>query len=73
MARTSRAAVPQPRRDPDQKLTLAEVCEELQIERSTFYEWRAKGRAPRCSKLPNGQLRIRRRDLDEWFESCRVA
>jgi len=73
MARRPQAAVPRPRRDPDEKLTLAEVCAELRIERSTFYEWRAKGRAPKCSKLPNGELRIVRRDLDEWFESCRVA
>ena len=29
-------------------LTLAEVCEELAISRSTFYDWRAKHRAPRC-------------------------
>jgi predicted DNA-binding transcriptional regulator AlpA len=57
---------------PDEKLTLAEVCAELRIERSTFYDWRVKGRAPKCSKLPNGELRIVRRDLDEWFETCRV-
>jgi predicted DNA-binding transcriptional regulator AlpA len=49
------------------------VCAELRIERSTFYDWRAKGRAPKVSKLPNGELRIVRRDLDAWFESCRVA
>jgi excisionase family DNA binding protein len=51
------------------KLTLAEVCAELGIERSTFYDWRAKNRAPRCLKLPNGQLRIRRSDLDDWLDS----
>jgi predicted DNA-binding transcriptional regulator AlpA len=56
----------------NEKLTLAQVCAELRIERSTFYDWRAKGRAPKCSKLPNGELRIVRRDLDEWFEACRV-
>jgi predicted DNA-binding transcriptional regulator AlpA len=73
MTRKPQAPVPAPRRDPDEKLKLAEVCAELRIERSTFYDWRAKGRAPKCSKLPNGELRIVRRDLDEWFESCRVA
>lgn len=51
------------------KLTLAEVCAELRISRSTFYEWRAKRRAPRCITLPNGSLRIRRTDLDRWLES----
>jgi excisionase family DNA binding protein len=49
-------------------LTLAEVCEELSISRSTFYDWRAKRRAPRCIKLPNGDLRIRRSDLDHWLD-----
>lgn len=49
-------------------LTIAEICEELGISRSTFYEWRAKGRAPRCIKLPNGDLRIRRVELDRWLE-----
>lgn len=54
---------------PNEKLTLAEVCAELRIERSTFYDWRAKGRAPRCLKLPNGEIRITRRDLDAWLET----
>jgi excisionase family DNA binding protein len=54
-------------------LTVADFCAELQISRSTFYEWIAKGRAPRCLKLPNGQLRLDRRDIDEWFENCEVA
>ncbi|MFF4207761.1 helix-turn-helix transcriptional regulator [Streptomyces sp. NPDC001796] len=49
-------------------LTLAEVCEELSISRSTFYDWRAKRRAPRCIKLPNGDLRIRRSDLEHWLD-----
>lgn len=49
-------------------LTLTEVCEELNISRSTFYDWRAKRRAPRCIKLPNGDLRIRRSDLDHWLD-----
>lgn len=51
-------------------LTIADVCAELGIARSTFDEWRAKGRAPRCIKLPNGKLRIRRADLDTWLDSC---
>ena len=58
MARKSQVSIPAPRRNPDEKLTLAEVCAELKITRSTFYDWRAKGRAPRCSKLPNGEVRI---------------
>ncbi|MFC5909508.1 helix-turn-helix transcriptional regulator [Streptacidiphilus monticola] len=58
---------------PLDKLTLAEVCEELRISRSTFYDWRAKGRAPRCIKLPNGDLRIRRIDLDNWLDDLEDA
>ncbi|MFL6072520.1 MAG: helix-turn-helix transcriptional regulator [Mycobacteriales bacterium] len=57
------------RTNPNEKLTLAEVIAELKVSRSTFYEWRAKGRAPRCSRLPNGDLRIRRADLDTWLAS----
>lgn len=56
-----------------ERLTLAEVCAELRISRSTFYEWRAKGRAPRCIKLPNGDLRIRRSELERWLDSCEEA
>ncbi|GAT67813.1 excisionase [Planomonospora sphaerica] len=54
-------------------LTLAELCEELQISRSTFYDWRAKGRAPRCLKLPNGDLRIRRADFERWLNALEDA
>lgn len=54
-------------------LTLADLCAELQISRSTFYDWRAKGRAPRCLKLPNGDLRIRRTDLDRWLSRLEAA
>lgn len=52
----------------DEKLTLAYVCKDLKISRSTFYDWRAKGRAPRCIKLPNGDLRILRSDYDHWLD-----
>ncbi len=50
-------------------LTIAEVCDELHIARSTFYDWRAKRKAPRCIKLPNGDLRIRRVEFDNWLVS----
>ena len=50
----------------ERHLTIAEFCEEFAISRSTFYDWRAKGRAPRCMKLPNGELRIRRSVVDQW-------
>jgi excisionase family DNA binding protein len=56
-------------RGPNEKLTIAEVCRELKISRSTFYDWRAKRRAPRCIALPNGSLRVRRADLDRWLSA----
>ena len=53
----------------NEKLTIPEVCRELKISRSTFYDWRAKRRAPRCITLPNGSLRVRRADLDRWLSA----
>lgn len=58
---------------PRGMLTVDQVCEELQIARSTFNDWRAKGRAPGCVKLPNGSLRIRRTELNRWLEKCEVS
>ena len=45
-----------------------EVLEELDIPRSSMDRWRADGRGPRFTKLPNGALRIRRDRLEEWLE-----
>ena len=50
----------------EEYLTISEVTAELRVPRSTFYYWRQLGRGPRAIKLPNGDVRIRRRDLDEW-------
>lgn len=50
-------------------LTVAEFCEELRIARSTFYDWRAKHRAPGCIRMPNGELRIRRAEYERWLET----
>ncbi len=72
MARSARPAAIALGMRPDEKLTLAELCAELKIQRSTFYDWRAKGRAPKCLKLPNGEIRVVRRDLDAWLETCLV-
>ena len=54
---------------PQDRLTIAQLCNELGISRSTFYEWRAKGRAPRSIKLPNGEIRIRRAEFERWLDS----
>ena len=55
------------------RMTVQELCAELSISRSTFYEWRAKGIAPRCMKLPNGEIRIRRDDFEEWLDNLEEA
>lgn len=51
------------------RLTIADVCTDLGIARSTFNDWRAKGRAPRCIKLPNGHIRINRAEYERWLDS----
>lgn len=49
-------------------LKLPDVLDEIGMSRSAFYRMRARGKAPKCIKLPNGQIRIRRNDLDNWLE-----
>ncbi len=64
-------------RDP--LLTIAEVCAELRdddgnaLSHATFYRWRTLGKAPKCLKLPNGQIRIRRSALDRFLDQCAEA
>ncbi|WP_369248524.1 helix-turn-helix transcriptional regulator [Streptomyces sp. R41] len=53
-----------------QKLKLPEVLAEIKMSRAAFYRMRARGQAPRLQKLPNGQLRVSRADLDAWWERC---
>jgi predicted DNA-binding transcriptional regulator AlpA len=48
-------------------MTITDVCVELSIARSTFYDWRAAKKAPKCIKLPNGSIRIRRADFERWL------
>ncbi|TQS12022.1 helix-turn-helix domain-containing protein [Microbispora sp. SCL1-1] len=55
-------------------MTVPEVLTELGgVSRRTFYRWRELGHAPKCVKLPNGELRIWRSDLAAWLESLREA
>ena len=51
-------------------LKLPEVLEEIGMSRAAFYRMRARGRGPKLLKLPNGQLRVRRSDLDAWWASA---
>ena len=48
-------------------LKLPEVLEEIGMSRAAFYRMRARGQGPRLVKLPNGHLRVRRNDLDDWL------
>ncbi len=66
-----------PRADADTDhrahLTITDLCAELGVARSTFYDWRAARKAPRCIKLPNGEIRIRRADFEKWLVSLEDA
>ncbi|MFI6662393.1 helix-turn-helix transcriptional regulator [Streptomyces sp. NPDC050523] len=53
-----------------QMLKLPEVLDEIGMSRAAFYRMRARGQAPRLRKLPNGQVRVSRVDLDAWWELC---
>jgi predicted site-specific integrase-resolvase len=50
-------------------MTLNDLLNDLNVSRSTFHDWRTKGRAPRCLKLPNGELRIRKTDYEAWLKT----
>ncbi|NWF26734.1 helix-turn-helix domain-containing protein [Streptomyces sp. PKU-EA00015] len=56
-----------------QMLKLPEVLTEIGMSRAAFHRMRARGQAPRLIKLPNGQLRVRRADLDAWLASYEEA
>jgi excisionase family DNA binding protein len=59
-----------PHREPDEWLTVEEVCTELKVSRRTFDRWRALGTGPRCKRLAgNGTVRIRRSWLEEWLDT----
>ncbi|AQZ67240.1 excisionase [[Actinomadura] parvosata subsp. kistnae] len=56
----------------DELLTVRQVLDELGgVSRRTFYRWREVGKAPEGIRLPNGELRIYRSDLNAWLESLR--
>lgn len=53
-------------------LTIPEVLAALNgVSRRTFNRWRELGIAPDCIRLPNGQLRVERRNLRAWLEQRR--
>ncbi|WP_171110380.1 MULTISPECIES: helix-turn-helix domain-containing protein [unclassified Streptomyces] len=56
-----------------EKLKLSEVLTEIKMSRAAFYRMRARGKAPKLIKLPNGQIRCRRSDLDAWWAEHETA
>ncbi len=67
-----------PRRAPKTKrepryISVTAICEELEISRSTFYDWRAKHKAPEAFPLPNGDLRITRANYEAWLKALEGA
>lgn len=52
-------------------ISVAEICEALGISTRTFYEWRAKGLAPECIKLPNGSLRVEPDEYTRWLKTLK--
>ena len=56
--------------ETDELLTVEQVLAELGgVSRRTFYRWRELGRAPRCFKLPNGEIRVHRSAFAAWLAS----
>jgi predicted site-specific integrase-resolvase len=54
-------------------MTCTQVLDELSVHRHTLERWRTEGRFPEFRRLPNGQLRLRRCELDAWTESLESA
>jgi excisionase family DNA binding protein len=52
----------------DTLMTVAEVCAYLQVSRSTWAKWRARGVTPPVVRLRNGSLRVRRTALEVWLD-----
>ncbi len=56
----------------DELLTVSQVLAVLSdVSRRTFYRWRETGKAPEAVRLPNGELRIWRSDLNAWLDRLR--
>ncbi len=54
-------------------MTFEQVLAELQIARSTLDGWRRKRLFPAFTRLPNGQLRLKRVDFTAWVNKQRKA
>lgn len=65
--KATRGPRPAERADLGELLTLPEVLATLRVAKSTFFRWRALGKAPQMIKYPNGSLMIDPRDLAAWI------
>lgn len=54
-------------------LTVEDVLHELKIARSTLDAWRRRRKFPAFRRLPNGQLRLKRSELETWLDTCKRA
>ena len=57
-------------RTPPLFMTVPEMLAALggSVSRDTFYKWRQTGKGPRCFALPNGELRFRWDDFQQWLD-----
>ena len=70
----NRNRAPRAKKTPiEEMISVAEICTALDISARTFYEWRAKGLAPDCIKLPNGSLRVEPGEYDRWLKTRKQA
>jgi predicted DNA-binding transcriptional regulator AlpA len=70
----SRSRVPRGKKtEIEEMISVAEICKALGISTRTFYEWRAKGLAPECIKLPNGSLRVEPAEYDRWLKTLKKS
>lgn len=64
------APSPAPQNSRPEVLSLEDFLMEFKIPRSTFTRWRRLGRpVPRFRRMPNGELRTARADVDLWFDA----
>jgi predicted DNA-binding transcriptional regulator AlpA len=54
-------------------ITLAAVCEQLGVSRSTANAWRRDGRFPKGKRLPNGHVRYAAADVEAFIDSLEAA
>ena len=54
-------------------MTMQEVLDELGVARSTWDGWRQAGTVPQGRRLPNGELRYERSEVEAWVESLEAA